>query len=144
MAKTDSGSSDESEDFNDTMGDPLETTMSENQVNPESTDQVQVSLSCADCGERKEKIEKLQKTRSKLNRRIAGLKKENENLRKVGYRDLNLPHYSSTARNHKSYLDLQRFFAHPYSIIYIHNWLQRIHIVPLLTPVFKKFKFTSI
>ncbi len=88
MAKTDSGSSDESEDFNDSMGDPLETTMSENQVNPESTDQVQVSLSCADCGERKEKIEKFQKTRSKLNG-IAGLKKENENLRKVGYRDLN-------------------------------------------------------
>jgi predicted RNase H-like nuclease (RuvC/YqgF family) len=113
VAKTDSGSSDESEDFNNSMGDPLETTMSENQVNPESTDEVQVSLSCADCGERKEKIEKLQKTRSKLNRHIAGLKKENENLRKVVYRDLNLPHYSSTARNHKSYLDLQRFFAHP-------------------------------
>ena len=90
---------DESEDFNDSMGDPLETTMSENQVNPESTDEVQVLLSCSDCGERKEKIEKLQKIRSKLNRRIACLKKENENLRKVAYRDLNLPHYSRTARN---------------------------------------------
>lgn len=52
----------------------------------------QESLSCATCGQEKERIEYLQKIRSNKkqrlldrNRRIMGFKKENINLKKVGY-----------------------------------------------------------
>ena len=88
-------SSDETEMFNVSMEEPLPTTADNESFVSETADG---SLSCADCALKKERIENLQKLRSKQKRRNLMLQKENRNLRKVCYNKLYIP-YIPYSRN---------------------------------------------
>jgi hypothetical protein len=74
--------------FNMSMEEPLQTTAEDESFMSETA---HGSLSCVDCGMKQERIENLQKLRSKQKRRNLMLQRENTNLQKVCYNELYIP-----------------------------------------------------